>query len=264
VNTTPDSFFADSRTEVFASALTRSQQLLKEGADVLDIGGESTRPGAIAVSLEEERKRVIPLVEELVLKCPTVPLSIDTQKAAIAHEALEKGASWINDVSALQSDPEMASVVAQYHCPVVLMHRQGTSETMQQNPRYTHVIDEVNAFFEERIRWSVEQGIAEEKIILDPGIGFGKTVEHNVLLLQQLHSFLQWGKPLLIGVSRKTFLGHLISSGSEIPGPDQRLEASLSAALWALSQGAIWLRVHDVAATRKACDVWTSLQGKMT
>ena len=198
-------------------------------------------------------------------------MSIDTQKAEVARQALAHGANVVNDVSALRHDPAMADVVAAADCPVVLMHMQGTPQTMQQAPRYTNVVDEVKRFFEERLAFAARQSIQEDRVILDPGIGFGKTFEHNKTLMNHLSEFLSFGRPLLVGVSRKSFVGRLQASppaplpegeGGRRPGEaaDDRLEGSLAAGLWAVQQGARGLRVHDVGATKRALSVWEGIQ----
>jgi dihydropteroate synthase len=259
LNVTPDSFYAGARLESPAEACAQAERMIQEKVDILDIGGESTRPGAQDVSVREELSRVRPVLEALQQRWPQMPLSIDTQKAEVAEEALSRGADLVNDVSALTQDPRMASVVAQAGCPVILMHRQGNPRTMQEAPHYSDVVADIKLFFEERMAYAVSQGISESQILLDPGIGFGKTLEHNMEILRRLSEFLVLGRPLLIGLSRKTFLGRLISEGSTVAPPSDRLHASVTANLWALTQGASGLRVHDVGATRQALSVWKSL-----
>lgn len=265
LNLTPDSFYASSRAQTFTDALSQAKRLVGEGADVLDIGGESTRPGATPVSLSEERDRVIPVVEALKSDSPEIVLSIDTRKAAIAREALQAGADLINDISALQHDPEMAHVLAECEVPVVLMHMQGTPETMQANPYYQDVMGDLKNFFEERLKSAQKAGISEERMILDPGIGFGKTLEHNVEILRRLAELKSLGRPLLVGASRKMFIGRLLAqSPSPLVGegtvpPEDRLEGSIAAHLSAVAHGAAGLRVHDVAAMKKAMTVWSAL-----
>ncbi len=256
LNATPDSFYAGSRSTLPQTTLRLAGQLIAEGADLLDIGGESTRPGAPVISESKELYRVLPVIEELRDRWPQMPLSVDTQKAAIARQALAKGASVINDISALRQDTAMAEVVAEAKCPVVLMHMQGTPQTMQAAPHYEDVIGEVKAFFEERIAFAVRAGIAEEKIILDPGIGFGKTLEHNLTLLRRLSDFLSLGRPLLVGVSRKSFIGRMLGHDASPLPVEQRLEGSIAAGLWAIQAGASGLRVHDVGPTRHALQLW--------
>jgi dihydropteroate synthase len=273
LNATPDSFYPQSRVSDISQAAAKAGQMIDEGADVLDIGGESTRPGAAPVSLSEELDRVLPVVEALHQRWPSQILSIDTQKAEVARRALASGAGLINDISALRQDPEMASVIADAGCAIVLMHMQGTPQTMQQDPRYDDVMDALKAFFEERLAAAARAGIAEEKIILDPGIGFGKTLEHNLTVLKKLSLLKTFGRPVLIGVSRKSFIGKIASPLSPLPtgegeppqavgeasAPENRLPGTLAATLWALQQGAEGVRAHDVAATRRAIDTWRTL-----
>ncbi len=274
LNVTPDSFYDGGRYAAAEQALARAEEMIREGADVLDIGGESTRPGALEVSLQEESVRVLPLVEMISSRWPDIPISVDTRKASVAREALERGAALINDISALRHDPEMAQVLADFQAPVILMHMRETPATMQKNPRYSDVVGDIERFFEERLTFAARHGISEERIILDPGIGFGKTVEHNLTILKRLSEFLTLGRPLLVGVSRKSFLGRILrpppctlplegggrGGGETTPPPEERLEGSLAAGLWAIQQGARVLRVHDVAATRRALAVWGALQ----
>jgi len=263
LNATPDSFYAGSRSSS-ACALPDAERLIDQGADVVDVGGESTRPAAPAVALDEEWARVEPVITAIHDRWPRQCLSIDTQKAAVARRAIACGASLINDISALRHDPDMAAVAAESRAPVILMHMQGTPQTMQQNPQYDDVVDAVRAFFEERLTFAVRSGIRESAIILDPGIGFGKTVEHNVEILRRLEEFAGLGRPLLVGVSRKSFIGRL---GADHPGevlpPEDRLEGSLAAGLWAVQKGAQGLRVHDVRATRRAVKIWRTIGSTM-
>jgi dihydropteroate synthase len=259
LNITPDSFYAGARTPRASSALETAQHMIAEGADILDIGGESTRPGASPVSVQEELARVVPVVDALRSQWPAMPLSVDTQKAAVAQATLSHGASVINDISALRHDPDMAAVIAQAHCPVVLMHMQGIPQSMQTNPTYENVVTDVKRFFEERLSAASRAGIHHDQIILDPGIGFGKTTLHNLTLLKHLAEFLPFGCPLLVGVSRKSFIGRLLGT-PESPLPvEERLEGSLAANLWAVLKGARGLRVHDVGATRQALQLWESV-----
>jgi dihydropteroate synthase len=191
---------------------------------------------------------------------PERPLSIDTQKAEVARQAVAHGVSVINDVSALRRDPRMADVVSESACPVILMHSQGVPRTMQNAPRYRDVVAEVRKFFEERLAFAASSHIPAERIILDPGIGFGKTVEHNLALLKHLTDFLQFGRPLMVGMSRKSFIGKVLADGALPVPPEERLEGSLAAALWAVGQGASGLRVHDVLATRRALHLWEGIR----
>ena len=263
LNVTPDSFYAGSRASSASHAVRTAEKMIAEGADVLDIGGQSTRPGAEDLPLTTELERVLPVIEALREKWPDIPLSIDTQKAAVAREALRRGVDLINDISALRSDPAMAEVIAESSAPVILMHMQGTPQTMQAHPHYDDVVMEIKRFFEERLAFAARHHIREERIIFDPGIGFGKTVEHNLALLRRLSEFSDLGRPLMVGVSRKSFIGRLMEQASplgEALPSEERLEGSLAAELWAVHQGARGLRVHDVGATRRVLAMWEGIQ----
>ncbi len=259
LNITPDSFYAGSRTPHVESALHAVNQMIEEGADVLDVGGASTRPGAEEIPDSVELARVLPVIEAVRERWPHMPLSIDTQKAVVAREALARGARIVNDISALRADPAMAEVVAEARCPVVFMHMQGTPQTMQKRPQYGNVVEEVKQFFEERLAFASRQNIREERVILDPGIGFGKTLEHNMALLKGLSAFLSFGRPIMVGVSRKSFIGRWLGSEDSPLPPEERLEGSIAAALWAVKEGARGLRVHDVGATRRALRLWEGI-----
>jgi dihydropteroate synthase len=253
VNVTPDSFsdggeFLDSRR-----AIDHSVELVREGADLLDIGGESTRPGAQAVDAEEERGRVVPVLEGLV--GIGVPISIDTSKAAVAEAALDAGATWVNDVTALRADPDLAALCGDRRCEVVLMHMLGDPRTMQDDPRYDDVVDDIRAFLAERVEIAVAAGIAEERIWVDPGIGFGKTVEHNLELLRRLAELHDLGRPILVGASRKSFIGKI--TGREV---GDRVGGTIAAHVLAAANGADALRVHDVAATRDALKTLAAIE----
>jgi dihydropteroate synthase len=260
LNVTPDSFYASSRSAHRQSALQAAEAMIQEGADILDIGGESTRPGAQAISPSVEWERVGSVIEAMSERWPNFPFSIDTQKATVAREAITRGVSVVNDISALRSDPAMAEVVAESESPVILMHMKGTPQTMQAHPHYDHVVDEVKRFFEERLTYAARHHIREERVILDPGIGFGKTLEHNMLLLKHLSEFRSLGRPILVGVSRKSFIGRLLGGEDSPLPPEERLEGSVAAALWAVQEGARGLRVHDVAATHRAVRIWEGIQ----
>ncbi len=222
---------------------------------MLDIGGESTRPGAAPVTRDEELARVLPVVEGLVAAGVEADLSIDTRHAAVADEALERGATIINDVSA-GTDPAMFEVAARHGASLVLMHMRGTPTTMQAEPTYDDVVAEVGAYLDERRSAAVEAGVAAEKIWLDPGIGFGKTLKHNLALLQDLEAFVRLGSPVLLGASRKSFLGALTGRSD----PSERLAGSLACALRALEAGVRGVRVHDVRATFELLDVFTRIR----
>ena len=246
VNVTPDSFSDGGRFLDPAAAVAHALELVEQGADILDIGGESTRPGAEPVSEAEELRRVMPVLEQLAGRV-AVPVSIDTMKPAVARAALRAGASVVNDVAANREDDAMWRVVAEERAGYVCMHMRGTPRTMQSDPVYADVVREVGAFFEERMRRLGDCGVAAEQTILDVGIGFGKTLEHNLKLLGALGGFTKPGRPLVLGASRKSFLGKL--PGAE---PGERLPASLACACLAVQAGVQMIRTHDVKATVQA------------
>ena len=240
VNVTPDSF-SDGGVHLDADvAAAAARRMVEEGAAIVDVGGESTRPGSDGISADEELRRVVPVLERL---AGEVPVSIDTAKAEVARRAFELGAEMVNDVTALRADPGLAGVVADADGYLCLMHMLGEPRTMQQDPRYDDVAAEVAAFLEERLAFAVSEGIPEERICLDPGIGFGKTVEHNFELLRRLDVLLALGRPVLIGFSRKSSLGKVVGDPDARTGP---LSASVAAAVAAYERGATILRVHDV------------------
>lgn len=249
INVTPDSFYDGGKRLDPDTAVADGLELVEAGADMIDVGGESTRPGAKAVSLDEELRRILPVIRGLRRNVNT-PISIDTYKAQVAKAALVEGADIVNDISALRFDPQMALLVAAEKVPIVLMHMQGTPQTMQAEPRYHDVLREVRDFLTARVRFAIEAGVERGNIIIDPGIGFGKTLDHNLTLLRGLPTFAAVGQPLLVGASRKTFIGKLL--GVE---PQERLEGSLAAAVAAVFGGAHILRVHDVKETRRAIRV---------
>ncbi len=251
LNVTPDSFSDAGRWLDPAAAVAHGMELHREGAAILDVGGESTRPGADPVGAEEELRRVAPVLEGLRAAVPGATLSIDTMKAAVARAALARGAGYVNDVSALRGDAAMAEVVAEAGCGCCLMHMRGEPRTMQDDPRYEDVVDEVRRFLEERAAFAVARGVAPERIHLDPGIGFGKTLEHNLELLRRLDEVAALGFPVVVGLSRKSFLGRL--TGREDPA--QRVAATVAANVLAYERGAAVLRVHDVAPTVDALRV---------
>jgi dihydropteroate synthase len=246
VNVTPDSFSDGGSWLAPDAAIAHGNDLAVQGASILDIGGESTRPGAQPVPEDEELRRVLPVLEGLAGGRPR--LSIDTSKAAVAAAALDAGATIVNDVTALRGDVAMARLVAERGCEVVLMHMLGQPRTMQDAPRYDDVVADVRGFLAERVRYAQSQGIAAERIWLDPGIGFGKTTDHNLELLARLDELLDLGRPIVIGTSRKTFLG-TIANGR---GPGERLPGTIATNVLALARGASVFRVHDVAAVRDA------------
>lgn len=245
LNVTPDSFFDGGRVDS-GKAIAYGIEMSASGADVIDVGGESTRPGADPVSEEEELARVLPVVRGL-RRALKAPVSIDTYKASVAQAALDEGADIVNDISALRFDAAMISVVSRENVPVVLMHMQGTPKTMQRDPKYDDVVREVTEFLRDRVRFACDNGAAVEKIIIDPGIGFGKTLDHNLTLLRGLPAVTALGCPLLVGASRKGFIGKILAVDA-----DQRLEGSLAAAVAAVLGGANIVRVHDVKESCKA------------
>jgi dihydropteroate synthase len=247
LNVTPDSFSDGGKFSDFQAAVTQADNLISAGADILDVGGESTRPFADSVSTEEELGRVIPVIEAVRQK-HTIPISIDTTKATVAREALRAGADIINDVSALKKDPEMIAVVRQSKVPVIIMHMQGTPADMQVKPVYRDVVSEIINFFKERIDWIIANGIDRNRLIVDPGIGFGKTLQHNLSILKNLEQFSCLNLPLLLGHSRKRFLGAITGIPAE---EDRDLATAVVAALCA-SKNIDIIRVHNVVATRQA------------
>ena len=240
VNVTPDSFSDGGVHERAEDAIAAARRMVDEGAAIVDVGGESTRPGSEGVTLDEELRRIVPVLEAV---AGELPVSIDTAKAEVARRALELGAELVNDVTALRGDPELGGVVADAGAYLCLMHMRGEPRTMQVDPRYDDVASEVAAFLEERMRFAVSQGVDERLICLDPGIGFGKTVEHNFELLRRLDVLTALGRPVVIGFSRKRSLGRLLGDPDATTGP---LSASLAAAVTAYERGATILRVHDV------------------
>jgi dihydropteroate synthase len=256
VNATPDSFsdgglFLDPR-----AALQHALKLVEEGADILDVGGESTRPGATPIPVDEELRRVIPLIERLAAST-RIPISIDTMKARVAREALAAGATIVNDVSALLFDEQMTDVCAESGCGVIVMHMQGTPQTMQHSPHYENVVEEVREFLAARLAALSDAGIAPERIVLDPGIGFGKTAAHNLDLLRNIDRLRSLDRPVLIGHSRKRFLGKLL--GKAI---DERTAGTIGVSIALAQQHADILRVHDVAAVKDALRAWQALSGE--
>ncbi len=274
VNVTPDSFSDGGAFLETDAAVAHGLDLVGEGAEILDIGGESTRPGAEPVSEVEELRRVIPVIEGLVDSIPAHPqISIDTSKAAVAKAALAAGASLVNDVSALRGDPAMVEVVAESGADCCLMHMLGEPRTMQRaggvdGPRYKDVVAEVKAFLEERLSFAVREGVCEDRIMLDPGIGFGKTVAHNLELLRRLEELTGLGRPLVIGTSRKSFLGRIAADGAGLAEPldaQHRLAGTIATNVLALERGASVFRVHDVASVREALAVAAAtLSGRWT
>ncbi|MGP1444915.1 dihydropteroate synthase [Treponema sp.] len=254
VNATPDSFYEPSRSAERVQNMERALKLEAEGADIIDIGGESTRPGAAYVNTDEELERVIPLIEAIRQRS-AVPISVDTRKAAVMQAAFKAGAEMCNDISALSDDPALGMLIAAEEGSVVLMHKQGVPQSMQNAPQYKDCVAEVCSYLAERAAYAVRCGIAPHRIILDYGIGFGKTVEDNYRLIAAGRSFTALGYPLLAGLSRKSFIGAV--SGAP---PEGRLAGSIAAALYAVQNGAAIIRVHDVAETQEMLLVLKELQ----
>jgi dihydropteroate synthase len=272
VNVTPDSFSDGGLFLDAQAAIAHARELIGEGADIVDVGGESTRPGAEPVSPEEELRRVLGVIEGIVAAqagagmgadTATVArrgaqVSIDTSKASVARACIEAGATLVNDVSALRGDPEMAGLVAESGAECCLMHMRGEPRTMQADPRYEDVVDDVRAFLEERMAHAVREGVREERIMLDPGIGFGKTLAHNLTLLVRLKELSALGRPLVVGTSRKSFIGRILADAngqSEPVAADGRLEGTIATNVLAYERGASVFRVHDVAPVRAALAV---------
>ena len=253
LNVTPDSFYDGGCYDTTVAAIARGREMVKDGAEIIDVGGESTRPGAPPIPEAEERERVVPVIAALAAELE-IPISIDSRKPAIACDAVEAGAMLINDVGGLR-DPEMVAAVAKLGVPVVVMHMQGTPETMQRNPDYNEIVADVKLWLAKRVAAAEEAGIMCDQLIIDPGIGFGKTLEHNLALMARLDEFKGIAGGVLLGASRKSWLEMLV--GAE---PEQRLPGSLAAAVAAALAGADIVRVHDVAATRQAIDVANALR----
>jgi dihydropteroate synthase len=255
VNVTPDSFYDGGVNLRAGDAVATARRMVEEGAAIVDVGGESTRPGSEGASLEEELRRVVPVLEGL---RDEIPVSIDTAKAEVARRALDLGAEMVNDVTALRGDTALAGVVAESGAYLCLMHMQGEPRTMQRAPSYDDVVSDVAAFLEERMRFAVGAGIAEERICLDPGIGFGKTVAHNFELVRRLDEIAALGRPVVVGFSHKSSLGRVLGDPDATTGP---LSASLAAAVTAYERGATILRVHDVRETVEALTVAQAVVG---
>ena len=250
LNVTPDSFSDGGQFFTVSNAVARAKQLVEEGADIVDIGGESTRPGSDTVDADEELRRVASVIEQLATDL-AVPISIDTYKPVVAKACLERGARMINDISGLRHENgKMLEIAAEHQVPVCIVHMQGLPKTMQQEPQYHDVVSEIKEFFSERVEAAKSAGIQSENIILDPGIGFGKTLEHNLILLRRLIEFTELGFPLLIGTSRKSFIGKI----SDLPA-EQRLEGTIASNVLAVLNGAKMVRVHDVREHKRAFEI---------
>ena len=246
INVTPDSFSDEGLYLDREKAVERGLELAEEGSDIIDIGGESTRPGSEPIPLDEELRRVIPVISELRERIDTL-ISIDTTKSKVANAALDAGADIINDISSFQSDPNMFPLAAQKGAPIILMHIKGIPKTMQANPYYENVLVEVKSFLEERFTTAIASGIKKEKIIIDPGIGFGKRLQDNLALINNLQILEDLDRPILIGVSRKSFIGKILNTS-----PQERLEGTIASAVLSIVHGANILRVHDVASVKRA------------
>lgn len=246
LNVTPDSFSDGQRFFEPEAAVEHAFRMEEEGADLIDIGAESTRPGAEPVPLKEELRRILPVLERLSGSLK-VPISIDTYKSQVAEKAIQCGAEIVNDISGLNFDPDLKNLIARYDVAVIIMHMKGNPRNMQQNPHYRDLLGEICSYFEKSISAAAQAGVSSEKIIVDPGIGFGKTLPHNLEILRGLESFKVLGKPIMVGTSRKSFLGKILN----LP-VDDRLEGSIAAAAYAVMRGANIVRVHDVASTVRA------------
>ena len=250
LNITTDSFYDSGKYISVDKAVKHALKMVDEGADIIDIGGESTRPGAEPISVDEELKRVIPVIENLSKKL-SIPISIDTYKAKVAEEAINAGATIINDISGLRFDPLMPEVASKYKVPVIVMHIKGTPKDMQKNPQYDALIPEITEYLRGSIVLAKQAGVEENMIIIDPGIGFGKLLEHNLQIIKNLKEFTQLGKPILIGVSRKSFIGKILNDAS----PSERLEGTASSVAISVINGANIVRVHDVGFMSKVVKV---------
>lgn len=256
INCTPDSFYSRSRTYECQKAVEAGLQMVADGADILDIGGESTRPGSDSITLDEELRRVMPVIEELVAQVD-VPLSIDTYKSMVAERALESGVHILNDISALSFDPRLRKIAARFDVPVILMHIKGTPKNMQKNPYYSDVMKEILEYFDDRVNYAKSCGIKKENIVIDPGIGFGKRIQDNYEILNRLRELQSLGCPVLVGPSRKSFIGKILN----LP-PEESLEGTIVASTAAILKGAHILRVHDVKEMVRAAKIADCLTGK--
>lgn len=258
VNVTPDSFSDGGRFLRVEAAVAHGLRLADEGADFLDVGGESTRPGSDPVSIEEEAARVVPVIRELKARCG-LPVSVDTTKAEVARRALEAGADWVNDISGMTFDPDMAPLVAQHGVPVVIMHTADRPKVMQATYHYQDVVGDIRRWFEERLDAAQGAGIDPQRVVLDPGIGFGKSPEHNLALIRGIGRFAELGCPVLMGPSRKSFIGAIL----DLP-VEERLEGTLAAVAACCFYGAHVVRVHDVRACVRVCRMCDAISGKAT
>lgn len=257
LNVTPDSFSDGGKYLMWDAAEAHVREMILEGANIIDIGGESTRPGSEAVSLEEELERVVPVIKA-VRRFSDIPISVDTTKSEVARQAMMEGADIINDVSAMRFDVQMVEVVQQSGAPIILMHMLGNSRTMQANPYYEDCVKEIILFLSERIEYCESHGISKNKIIIDPGIGFGKRLKDNLAIIQHLGEFKKLGCPIMMGTSRKSFISMVTGKQDE---PEKRIGGSVASALLAVMKGADIIRVHDVATTVEAIKVFRAIEG---
>jgi dihydropteroate synthase len=256
LNITPDSFSDGGLYYNKQNAVNRGIQLIEEGADILDIGGESSRPGSDPITAEEEKKRILPVLSEIRKKTDTF-ISVDTTKSEVLKAALDQGADILNDISGMRFDPKMLEVASEKNIPVVIMHMKGTPKNMQKMPKYKNVIEEIKSFLKKRVKTALKAGIKKNKIIIDPGIGFGKRLKDNLKIIGNLSSFNELDLPILIGVSRKSFIGNLLNVTS-----DQRIEGTIASSLVSVLQGAHILRSHDIASLKKAVIVTEAIMNE--
>lgn len=256
LNATPDSFYSNSRVSGVEEGIKRALEMIKNGADIIDVGGESTRPGSEPVGLDEELNRVIPVIEGIRRENKNILISVDTYRAETAKKAIEAGADIINDISGMTFDKDMVKVVKEYNVPIIIMHIKGTPKNMQQNPQYVNVLKDVKEYFIERIEYAKENGILKDKIIIDPGIGFGKTYEHNIELIKNIDYFNDLEVPILLAVSRKSSIG--IALGN-VP-PEERLEGTLAVTCYASMKNVDIIRVHDVLENKRALMMMEALK----
>lgn len=256
LNVTPDSFSDGGKFYKIGDAIRHTEKLISEGADIIDVGGESSRPGSVVISEEEEIKRVVPVIQEIKKRFPKIPVSVDTHKSVVALKAIETGAEIVNDIYGLRwQDGRLADIVAENDVLVIIMHMKGTPQDMQKNPQYNDVISEIYKFFKERLKFAKSKGIKKEKIILDPGIGFGKTLQHNLLIMKNLSKFKKLGLPIMVGPSRKSFIDGLLNVDVS-----NRLEGTIAASFNCVLNGVDYLRVHDVLSVKRAITVWNAIK----
>lgn len=248
INATPNSFYKDSRANTIGFALEKTKRMIEEGADIIDIGGESTRPGSDPVDVKEEIERVVPLIREIRKLNKDILISVDTYRAETAEEAIKAGADIINDISAMMFDDKMADVISKYEVPIILMHTKGTPKSMQENPHYDDVVEELMQYFDERINYALSKGISKDKVILDPGVGFAKNYNHNIELIKRVAEFHKFDCPILLAVSRKTSIGVALGN---VPA-EERLEGTIAVTCFAALNNIEMVRVHDVLENKRA------------